>query len=148
MGTRDQVSQWRTARRLAVASVGLMLFVPIMAMGLGVGQSGAATGSLTGTVYESNGTPAANTQVSAGGPAPCCQSTNTDSSGAYVFAPALADGTWNVTANPPMGDSTDASTSVSVTVASGVVTAVNGNPATGPVNITLQVPVYLSLIHI
>ena len=95
--------------------------------------------NVTGTVYESNGTtPATNAQVSAGSTSPggCCQSTNTDSSGTYGFA--LGNGTWNVTANPPMGDSTDASTSVSVTVAGGVVTMVNGSPATTPVDITLQ----------
>ena len=37
-----------------------------------------------------------------------------------------------------MGDSTDAPTSLSVTVAGGVVTMVNGSPATAPVDITLQ----------
>ena len=86
--------------------------------------------NVTGTVYESNGTtPAANTQVSAGSSGGCCQNTSTNSSGTYGFA--LGNGTWNITANPPMGDSTDAPTSVSVTVAGGVVTMVNGSPAAG-----------------
>ena len=80
MGTRDQVSQWGGARRLVVASAALMLFVPIMVVGLGVGQGGAATGNPYGVVYESDGTTlAANAQLSAGGSGGCCQSTNTNS---------------------------------------------------------------------
>ena len=94
--------------------------------------------NLTGTVYESNGTtPAGNTGVSAGNPGVfCCTSTNTNQNGNYAFA--LADGTWSISANPPMGDSADAQTSVSVVVSGGVVTSVNGSPSSGPVNITLQ----------
>ena len=92
--------------------------------------------NVTGTVYESNATPAANAQVSAGAPGLLPEHQHR-SNGTYAFA--LGNGTWNVTANPPAGDSTDAPTSVSVTVAGGVVTMVNGSPATGPVDITLHV---------
>ena len=94
--------------------------------------------NLTGTVVESNGTtPAVNAGVSAGNPGVfCCNNTSTDQNGNYGFA--LADGTWTITASPPMNDSADASTSVNVVVSGGVVTSVNGSPSSGPVNITLQ----------
>ena len=71
--------------------------------------------NLSGTVYESNGTPAANTQVFAnpqvGGTG---TSTNTNMAGHYGLA--LSPGTWNVSANPPAGDTADGTTSVTVTV--------------------------------
>ena len=99
--------------------------------------------NLTGVVFESDGTtPAGNTGVSAGNPSGgfCCQQTGTNQSGHYAFA--LTDGTWNVTAYPPMGDSTDVPTSVTVTVdSSGVVTGCTGTACSGTlpaVNITLQ----------
>ena len=57
--------------------------------------------NLAGTVFKSNGTPAANTQVSAnpevGG---LGSGTMTDLSGNYHLS--LSPGTWNVTANVPM----------------------------------------------
>ena len=97
--------------------------------------------TLTGTVYQSNGTPAANTGVSAGNLGSCCQNANTNQSGNYGFA--LTAGTWNVTANPPNGDTTDAPTSVTVTVdSSGTVTGCTGAGCSGTlpaVNIKLQV---------
>ena len=82
--------------------------------------------NVSGTVYESSGTPAPNTQVSAnpqvGGSG---TGTNTDMSGHYGLL--LSPGTWNVTANAPSADTIDARTSVTVTVnTSGVVTKCTG----------------------
>ncbi len=94
--------------------------------------------NLTGTVTESDGTtPAPNTNVSvfAHGLAPA--NINTDSSGHYgVHVP---DGTWFVTAQPPSGDTTDAATSITVVVAGGVITMINGVASAGPADIRLQV---------
>jgi hypothetical protein len=96
--------------------------------------------NLTGTVTESataGGGVAQNTGVSVSAPGTFNQqSTVTDSNGHYgVFVP---DGTWVVTAQPPSGDSTDVATSITVVVAGGVITSVNGQPSQGPANITLQ----------
>ena len=99
--------------------------------------------NLSGTVYESNGTPAANTQVFAnpqvGGTG---TSTNTNMAGHYGLA--LSPGTWNVSANPPAGDTADGTTSVTVTVnPSGVVTGCTGAGCGGilpAVDIHLQRP--------
>ena len=57
--------------------------------------------------------------------------TNTDMSGHYGLY--LPDGTWVITAHPPIGDSTDAPTSVTVTVTGGVITS-----GPNPPNITLN----------
>ena len=57
--------------------------------------------------------------------------TQTDSSGHYgVF---VGDGTWVITAQPPSGDTTDAPTSITVTVSGGVITS-----GPNPPDITLQ----------
>ncbi len=96
--------------------------------------------NLTGTVVESNGTtPAANTGVSAQEQGSFTQpiGTNTDVNGHYGVH--VADGTWVITAQPPNGDTTDATTSITVVVSGGVITSINGNPSSGPANITLQV---------
>jgi hypothetical protein len=96
--------------------------------------------NLFGTVFESDGTtPAANTGVSVllqGLGSQQSSGTNTDMNGHYGFY--VPDGTWVVTANPPMGDTTDAATSITVVVSGGVITSVNGSPSSGPANITLN----------
>jgi len=95
------------------------------------------TANLFGTVLQSNSSPAQNTFVAVSPQGSMNQTfTSTDSSGHYGFH--VADGTWVVTANPPMGDSTDGQTSITVVVTGGVITSINGTPSSGPANITLQ----------
>jgi len=95
--------------------------------------------NLTGTVFESNGTtPAQNTSVNVSQQGSFNNSgTGTDQNGHYGFH--VGDGTWTVAANPPMGDTTDAQTSITVVVSGGVITMINGSPSSGPANIRLQV---------
>ena len=91
--------------------------------------------NLSGTVTKSataGGGPAQNTNVTVQQQGTFNQSfTNTDSSGHYGIH--VGDGTWVITAQPPSGDSTDASTSITVTVSGGVITS-----GPNPPNITLH----------
>ncbi|MFZ0251881.1 MAG: hypothetical protein WAL61_18205, partial [Acidimicrobiales bacterium] len=114
--SRNRTWNCRAAAKRAGVMCAAMIVIAagVLSLGLADGHAGAATNNLTGTVVESNGTtPAVNAGVSAGNPGVfCCNNTSTDQNGNYGFA--LADGTWNITASPPSGDTTDAQTSVTV----------------------------------
>ena len=96
--------------------------------------------NVSGTVFESDGTtPAQNSGIFVQQQGQFNQTFgSTDSSGNYNLF--VGDGTWIVTANPPPGDSTDVSTSITVVVAGGHITSIDGVPSTGPADITLQTP--------
>jgi len=139
MGIFRSLERGSAARRLgAMSTVAVVIAAGVLS--LGVVQAGAVANNITGTVLQSNSSPAQSTNVSVfaqGSFGPPQATTTTNSSGQYgVFVP---DGTWVVTANPPSGDTTDAATSVTVGVSGGVITSINGNPSSGPANITLQV---------
>ena len=92
-----------------------------------------AAPNVSGTVLQSataGGGPAVNTNVQAQEQnSPNGTFTSTDSSGNYRLL--LGNGTWVITAQPPMGDTTDAPTSTTVVISNGSITS--GSP-----NITLN----------
>ena len=91
-----------------------------------------AVPNVSGTVLESNTDPAPNTNVQAQQQnSPNGTFTSTDSSGNYRLL--LGNGTWVITAQPPMGDTTDVATSTTVVISGGSITS--GSP-----DITLAVP--------
>ena len=129
----------RVARRIGVMfAVTVVIAAGVLSLGVAPVPAGATTDTLSGTVVESDGTtPAQNTSISVQEQgSPNGTGTNTDSSGNYGVD--VADGTWVVTAQPPNGDTTDAATSITVVVSGGVITSINGNPSSGPADITLQ----------
>ena len=78
-----------------------------------------------------------------------CVNSSTDMTGHYALV--LSPGTWALSANPPGGDTTDATTNVTITVnTSGTVTTCTGAGCTGtppPVNIKLQVANVIGTVH-
>ncbi len=127
----------RVARRVgAMSAAAVVIAAGVLSLGVVQAPAGAAPNNVSGTVTESataGGGAAQNTNVTvypqAGGPAQT--STTTDSSGNYGFD--LPDGNWTVTAQPPSNDTTDAATSITVTVAGGVITS-----GPNPPNIALE----------
>jgi hypothetical protein len=119
-----------------MSAAALLLVAPLLVVVLGASAS-AATGNLYGTVYTHAGVAAANTGISYAQQGQPGQQASTDGTGAYDLT--LGDGTWTLVANPPGGDATDGPTSVTVVIASGVVTTVNGAPGAVPVDIHLAV---------
>ncbi|MGD0746322.1 MAG: carboxypeptidase-like regulatory domain-containing protein, partial [Acidimicrobiales bacterium] len=119
-----------------MSAAAVVIAAGVLSLGVVQAPAGAAPNNVSGTVTESataGGGAAQNTNVTvypqAGGPAQT--STTTDSSGNYGFD--LPDGNWTVTAQPPSNDTTDAATSITVTVAGGVITS-----GPNPPNIALE----------
>ncbi|MGO9457941.1 MAG: beta strand repeat-containing protein, partial [Acidimicrobiales bacterium] len=148
--TSSNASGRARARRIFGAAAASALALPILAAALSGVPAGAAPSNLAGTIYQSNGPAAVNSQVTACQQGnPNCVGMASTTTGGYALT--LLSGTWNVTANPPASDSSDAPTSVTVTVnTSGVVTKCTGTGCGGTlptVDIHLQKANVAGIVH-
>ena len=127
-GTKLSNSRGPTwARRVFGVAAASALALPIMAAALsGVPAAAVPSANLAGTIYQSNGTAAAHSQVNACQTGhPDCVGSSSTTTGHYQLT--LSPGSWTVIADPPTSDDVDAPTSVTVTVnTSGVVTKCAG----------------------